>query len=217
MIAAPYCPQLFFILVHQSYLTMYSCLTFLYLHSTLPPLNRTGERLQYSKHRHARKHSSQYCQVLLPCPILPCYAASSCPGVVAKTLPSRSISASKVTRDHFLPFQSYHSNSPYFSFLHCFSFMDYSNATTTMAPSAVITSQRNSVQKGWERDREKERDTEEEALERDRAVLGSIHSCQSNIEGMDEDKEEEEEEGEMAAPTGTLSSALTPCHAMLFH
>lgn len=95
--------------------------------------------------------------------------------------------------------------------------MDYSNATTTMAPSAVITSQRNSVQKGWERerDREKEKDTEEEALKRDRAVAGSMHSCEWNIEGMDEDKEEEE--GEMVAPKGKLSSALTPCHAMLFY
>lgn len=86
-----------------------------------------------------------------------------------------------------------------------------------MAPSAVITSQRNSVQKGWEREREREqeRDTEEEALKRDRAVAGSMHSCQLNIEGMDED--EEEEDGEMVAPTGKLSSAVTPCHAMLFH
>ena len=69
------------------------------------------------------------------------------------------------------------------------------------------------MQKGWER----ERDTEEEALKRDRAVAGSMHSCQSNIERMDEDKEEEEEEGEMVAPTGKLSSALMPCHAMVFH
>jgi hypothetical protein len=90
-----------------------------------------------------------------------------------------------------------------------------------MAPSAVIMSQRNSVQKGWERERErdkvKEWDTEEEALERDRAVAGSMHSYQSNIEGTDVDKEEEEEEGETVAPTGKLSSALTPCHAMPCH
>ena len=86
--------------------------------------------------------------------------------------------------------------------------MDYSNATTTMAPSAVITSQRNSVHKGWEREREKERETQEEALKRDRAVAGSMHSCHSNVEGMDEEKVEEER----VAPTGKLSSALMPCH-----
>lgn len=84
-----------------------------------------------------------------------------------------------------------------------------------MAPSAVITSQRNSVQKGWEREREreKEREIEEEALKRDRAVAGSMQSCQSNVEGMDEEKEEQEEE-ERVTDTGKLFSALMPCHAL---
>ena len=64
--------------------------------------------------------------------------------------------------------------------------MNFRNATTTMAPSAVITSQRNSVQRDWE----KARDRDEQALERERennrergrAEAESLNSCGSSAQ-----------------------------------
>ena len=75
-------------------------------------------------------------------------------------------------------------------FLHfeCAQSMNFRNATTTMAPSAVITSQRNSVQRDWE----KARDRDEQSLERERennrdrergrAEAESLNSCGSSAQ-----------------------------------
>ena len=69
--------------------------------------------------------------------------------------------------------------------------MNFSNATTTMAPSAVITSQRNSVQRDWEkaRDRDEETLVVRREMGRERAETESLYSCGPNTQGIDKDEE----------------------------
>ena len=102
--------------------------------------------------------------------------------------------------------------------------MDCSNATTTMAPSTVISSQRNSVQRGWDRVRDRDErilgSERDRVLERgrERAETESLYSCESNNQGMVEDqdqekdrnREEDEREREKVASTGKYSLRTTP-------
>ena len=101
--------------------------------------------------------------------------------------------------------------------------MNIRNATTTMAPSAVITSQRNSVQRNWG----KARDRDEESLEREwesnrergreRAEAESLNSFGSRSVAQDQVQDAEMDiemdmdkcEGIRVASTSKGKQALT--------